>query len=165
MFNGIHSMGSGGWVLMAVFWVALLALMVWPLMRLLPTRTDERRDATDASHTPREILDRRLADGEIDAETTSSCAGRSRTLGRSREGGADDANEEARRRRHRRRGARVVWRCGRLRGHRRQQLMELASSDSAGRGATFTLRLPSDIAAGPPSVKATGAGRPSVRDG
>jgi putative membrane protein len=67
MFNGFHNgMGTGGWVLMALFWLALLALVVWALVRLLPARADDRRDAPVA---PREILDRRLAAGEIDAQT------------------------------------------------------------------------------------------------
>ena len=28
MFNGFHSMGAGGWVLMAFFWIAVVALKV-----------------------------------------------------------------------------------------------------------------------------------------
>jgi putative membrane protein len=69
MFNGFHSMGAGGWVLMALFWVALLALVVWVLARLLPARADDHPGKDETSDTPREVLDRRLASGEIDVQT------------------------------------------------------------------------------------------------
>ncbi|HUY58551.1 MAG TPA: hypothetical protein VMV16_02460 [Solirubrobacteraceae bacterium] len=62
-------MGAGDWVLMVVFWVVLVSVIVWVIARLFPTRTDARRDAGDASDTPRELLDRRLARGEIDTPT------------------------------------------------------------------------------------------------
>jgi putative membrane protein len=75
MFNGMQTMGAGGWVLMAVFWAALLALIVWALVRLLPTRAEGRREPAHASEKPREILDRRLAGGEIDAETYQQLRG------------------------------------------------------------------------------------------
>jgi putative membrane protein len=69
MFNGFHSMGAGGWVLMALFWVALVALVVWAVVRLFPSRTDGAGEPRGRSEEPREILDRRLASGEIDVET------------------------------------------------------------------------------------------------
>jgi putative membrane protein len=69
MFNGFHSMGAGGWVLMALFWVALVALIVWLMAKLFPTRGDGSRGIEARSETPRETLDRRLATGELDLET------------------------------------------------------------------------------------------------
>jgi putative membrane protein len=69
MFNGFHSMGAGGWVLMALFWIAVVALIVWLIARLTATAADRPGAADRRSETPREILDRRLARGEIDQET------------------------------------------------------------------------------------------------
>lgn len=53
-------MGVGGWVGMAVVWVALLALVLWGVSRLFPTR-----------HVPSagEVLDARLASGDLDPAT------------------------------------------------------------------------------------------------
>lgn len=71
MFNGMHGgMGAGGWVLMALLWVLVLALIVWVVARLLPARGDAQRDDRTAPPVAaREILDRRLAAGEIDVAT------------------------------------------------------------------------------------------------
>jgi putative membrane protein len=70
MFNGIHTgMGAGGWVLMVLLWVALLAAVVAVVARLFPTRTDARDDGGETSATPSDILDRRLARGEIDGRS------------------------------------------------------------------------------------------------
>ncbi len=71
MFNGFHDgMGAGGWVLMAVLWVMVLALVVWVVARLWPSRSGTEKDAVEVSADgPRGILDRRLARGEIDAQT------------------------------------------------------------------------------------------------
>ena len=57
-------MGPVGWLAMGLFWLVLLGLIVWLVSRLLPgsgsgpTRT--------AGESALEILDRRLASGEID---------------------------------------------------------------------------------------------------
>jgi uncharacterized membrane protein len=70
MFNGMQTgMGAGGWVLMAVLWIAVLALVAWVVARLLPTRSDDHRAPRALSEGPRETLDRRLAGGEIDIKT------------------------------------------------------------------------------------------------
>ena len=72
MFGGF-GMGAGGWVLMSVFWIVLVAVIVWAIVRLVPSRSDNvrepRRSAAEPPEKPREILDRRLASGEIDVET------------------------------------------------------------------------------------------------
>lgn len=67
MFNG-YGMGAGGWVLMGLFWIALIALVVFAAVRLFPTNA-EKRDAPEEKEKPKEILRRRLASGEIDVQT------------------------------------------------------------------------------------------------
>jgi putative membrane protein len=70
MFRGMQDgMGAGGWVLMIVFGTALLALIAWAIARIAPSRTDEVREPRRPADEPVEILDRRLARGEIDVET------------------------------------------------------------------------------------------------
>lgn len=59
-------MGAGSWALMGLFWIVLLALIFWAVLRLLP-HGDRTPHPTGAS--PQEILDRRFASGELDAET------------------------------------------------------------------------------------------------
>ena len=59
--------GSGWLVLMIFAWVALIALVVWAISRLFPTRAggDSREQVAEK---PDAILDRRLARGEIDTD-------------------------------------------------------------------------------------------------
>ena len=61
MFNGTwcSGMGAGGWILMTVFWVGLLAVIVWAVTRLFPSTPNRG---------PLDLLDRRLAAGEIDSD-------------------------------------------------------------------------------------------------
>lgn len=70
MMNGINDgMGAGGWLLMSVFWVALIAVIVWAVAAL-STRDGSRDSAASGlAERPDEVLDRRLASGEIDAAT------------------------------------------------------------------------------------------------
>jgi len=61
-------MGAVGWLLMALLWGGLLAVIVWAITRLFPrgrSRPAERGVGDSASST----LDRRLAAGEIDEDT------------------------------------------------------------------------------------------------
>jgi putative membrane protein len=67
MFNG-YGMGGAGWLLMALFWIALIALVVFAVMRLFP-RTEPTPATDPRPEDPREILRRRLASGEIDVDT------------------------------------------------------------------------------------------------
>jgi len=60
-------MGAQGWVLMSVLWVVLIAAIVWAMATLFG-RNDRTSGATIADR-PEEILDRRLASGEIDSDT------------------------------------------------------------------------------------------------
>lgn len=68
MYGWDNGMGAGGWVLMILSWVALIALIVWAIARLFPAISGgARREEADAE-TPHQILDRRLARGEIDTD-------------------------------------------------------------------------------------------------
>lgn len=58
-------MGPAGWIFMGLFWIALIGLVVWAVIALLPR---SRPSGQGRSETPEEILDRRFALGEIDAE-------------------------------------------------------------------------------------------------
>lgn len=70
-------MGGGGWIAMAVFWIGVIALVVWMVIRAFP---GSRRDdggglgqRSVAQHdTPEQVLDRRFAAGEVDVATYES---------------------------------------------------------------------------------------------
>jgi putative membrane protein len=68
MMNWSGGMGAAGWVLMSVLWVILIAVIVWALAALFG-RGDRSAGGAAISERPEEILDRRLASGEIDTET------------------------------------------------------------------------------------------------
>jgi uncharacterized membrane protein len=57
-------LGPLGWVGMGVFWLFLLGLIVWLVSWLLPGSNGET--TRPAGESPLEILDGRLASGEID---------------------------------------------------------------------------------------------------
>jgi len=62
-----HTMGDWGWAMMAfgiVFWLAVLGLAVW----WIGEWSRGREVAGGRGESAREILDRRLARGEIDLE-------------------------------------------------------------------------------------------------
>ncbi|HEX7397429.1 MAG TPA: hypothetical protein VF312_07780 [Propionibacteriaceae bacterium] len=63
---GWGGMGVGGMIGMVVFWLVLIALIVWAVSRLLPGRQGSSQPGQE---TPEEILDRRFARGEVDLET------------------------------------------------------------------------------------------------
>lgn len=68
MMNGWdNGMGAGGWVLMVFAWVALIALIVWAISRLFPSRS-AGDSGEPGTATADEILDRRLARGEISTD-------------------------------------------------------------------------------------------------
>lgn len=63
-----------GWnamMLMPVVWIALVAIIVWAVVRLTRTTNHDRATTHEGSSRegPKEILDRRLASGEVDAAT------------------------------------------------------------------------------------------------
>jgi putative membrane protein len=59
-------MGSLGGLAMGVFWLGLLALIVWLVLRLLPESGDQPSRPTGESAL--QMLDRRLAGGELDLQ-------------------------------------------------------------------------------------------------
>jgi putative membrane protein len=75
MNHWYDSMGAGGWLLMSVLWVALIALIVWAIAQLFPR---SGRGSADLAERPDEILDRRLASGEIDPATYDTLRGKLR---------------------------------------------------------------------------------------
>ena len=61
---GNGSLGSLGSLGMGVFWLILLGLIVWLVVRLLPVSGGG--PSRDTGESAAEILDRRMARGEID---------------------------------------------------------------------------------------------------
>lgn len=76
-WDGIGGLGWGMGLAMGVFWLALIAGIVWLVTRVLPGTGGEppRRPGIDAA----ELLDDLLADGKIDLGTWKS--GREAALG------------------------------------------------------------------------------------
>jgi putative membrane protein len=66
---GWGGVGVGGMIGMVVFWLVLIALIVWAVSRLLPGRQMRQSQPQPGQETPEEILDRRFARGEVDLET------------------------------------------------------------------------------------------------
>ncbi|MFZ2227200.1 MAG: hypothetical protein WA090_00550 [Candidatus Nanopelagicaceae bacterium] len=65
-----YGMDGSGIVLMALMWLTMIGLGIWFLTWI--TRRDHHpAPAAERSETPRQILDRRFASGEIDAEAYS----------------------------------------------------------------------------------------------
>lgn len=67
-------MGAGAWIFMGLFWVLLIGVIIWLVIRLLPStsHSDGQRTAPrqePAQDSPLDILDRRFASGEIELET------------------------------------------------------------------------------------------------
>ena len=61
-----NGMGSLGWLGMGVFWLVLIGLVVWLVVRSLPGSEDGTTRKTGESAL--DILDRRLASGQIDTQ-------------------------------------------------------------------------------------------------
>ncbi|MFI2184422.1 SHOCT domain-containing protein [Streptomyces sioyaensis] len=65
---------GGGWAWMAfmpLLWIALIGLVVWVVVRLTQHpagRDTDHERGQPRQETPEEILDRRFASGEIDAD-------------------------------------------------------------------------------------------------
>lgn len=69
---GWGGMGWLGMIGMILLWVILIAAIVWGVSRLLPARRTGQAYEQPRQETAEEILDRRFARGEIDAETYQS---------------------------------------------------------------------------------------------
>lgn len=55
-------LGGGGWLVMILFWAAFLGLAVWAITQLFGPRN------VSVSENARDVLDRRLAAGDLDPE-------------------------------------------------------------------------------------------------
>jgi putative membrane protein len=64
MMGWYGAMGPLAGLAMIVFWLALLGLIMWAVARLLPGSSGETTRAN--SESALEILDRRMANGEVD---------------------------------------------------------------------------------------------------
>ena len=64
MMWGWDGMAAGGWIVMTVLWVAVIGLVVWAVAALFP----RGRTGQEPRERPEDILDRRFARGELDAE-------------------------------------------------------------------------------------------------
>jgi putative membrane protein len=69
-------MGAGAWVVMGVFWIALLAGIIFLVVRLLPSNAHTGAPSVTPQSAQRpvqesalDILDRRFAQGDITLET------------------------------------------------------------------------------------------------
>lgn len=71
MMDGWGSgMGAGGWTLMVIFWIVIVAVIGLAIARLFPSsREGASTEGGPAGHSPERLLDERLARGEIDVET------------------------------------------------------------------------------------------------
>jgi putative membrane protein len=76
MMNGYG--GGGEWLGMIVVWVALIGVVVFAIARLITGGRDSAPgdEAGRSQPTARQILDRRLALGEIDPETHNAITDR-----------------------------------------------------------------------------------------
>jgi putative membrane protein len=54
---------------MALFWIALVVLVVFAVVKLFPGRTEPAAGPRERAEEPHEIVKRRLAKGEIDVDT------------------------------------------------------------------------------------------------
>lgn len=62
-------MGVGGWVGTGAFWLVVVALVVWGVSRLFPTRQGSSSQGPSQGPSPQDVLDARLASGDIDPAT------------------------------------------------------------------------------------------------
>lgn len=60
-------LGPLGWLAMGLFWIIVLGLIVWLVIRLIPGSSD--RPTRAGGESALEVLDRRLAGGELDVQT------------------------------------------------------------------------------------------------
>jgi len=70
MMGWYGGMGLGAWLFMGGFWVLLLVLVIWLVVRLLPT--GNRTLSGPTAQSPEDILDARFARGEIDEKEYAS---------------------------------------------------------------------------------------------
>lgn len=61
-------MGLGGWIVMIGLWASFIAAAIWMVSHLFPA-SKPTEPADRGSGTARDILDHRLASGQIDPQT------------------------------------------------------------------------------------------------
>jgi putative membrane protein len=71
-----HWFGGGWMIFMPLLWIVLIGAIAWAVIRLAVDRGGDRAKR----ESPQEILDRRFASGEIDADTYSDA--RDRLIGK-----------------------------------------------------------------------------------
>ena len=78
----MYGYGTGwGWMmLMPLVSIALLGVVIWATVRLVQRPGDHQQSLGARRETPQEILDRRFASGEIDADAYTQA--RTRLAGR-----------------------------------------------------------------------------------
>lgn len=65
MMGGFGGFGMGFGI---ILWLAILALVVWAVVRIFPNQDREGGGSSSAGTTPEETLRQRFARGEIDVE-------------------------------------------------------------------------------------------------
>jgi uncharacterized membrane protein len=60
---------GGGMIAMTLFWVGLLALVMWGVSRASTGTGGQRDDGSPRQETPEQLLDRRFVAGELDDDT------------------------------------------------------------------------------------------------
>ena len=88
---GGGGMGSLGFLGTGVLWLALILLVIWLVVRLLPGSGTTRNTGESAL----EILDRRLANGRIDFEPWPAPQAAIRTAGGEQEGAPSNATVQS----------------------------------------------------------------------
>lgn len=68
--GGYGWMGGGAMLFMALFWILIVGVGIW-----LITHAMNRDKSRHVQDSPKQILDRRLASGEIDAEAYKKSRG------------------------------------------------------------------------------------------
>jgi putative membrane protein len=64
-----YGMGAGGWLLMTGLWLVLIVAAVGLVVWIFPRESRRGSEPEAPARKPQELLDERLARGEIDVET------------------------------------------------------------------------------------------------
>ena len=71
--GGMNGVGGFMWVVMGLFWMGLIVLIIYLVVKLLPGSGGVERAATAsgaiAGESPEQMLDRMFAAGDIDEDT------------------------------------------------------------------------------------------------
>lgn len=70
--SGMGGAGAFMWMFMGLFWIALIGLIIWLVVKLLPSSANQRSTpavGVGPVESPEQVLDRLFAMGEIDEAT------------------------------------------------------------------------------------------------